>query len=189
MTLFVEWLEGLGHDVVVCRDPGTTAMGETVREILLGAEFRIDFRSEMLLYMACRAQLVDELVRPALADGKVVVSDRYVLANVVYQGCAGGLDPNEIWDVGKIATNGLMPNLTFVLDLDPQVAAARVGGKQDRLESRGLEYFTKVRDGFIEQAGRFSDSNYVVDASLEIEQIQSLIREATTSRTSVGQPS
>lgn len=178
LKLFVEWLRSLGHDVVTCRDPGTTDLGEAVRSILLGAEYRIDYRSEMLLYMACRAQLVEEFIRPAVASNKVVVSDRYILANVVYQGCAGNIAPDDIWQVGEVATKSLLPDMTFVLDLSPEAAAERLGDQQDRMEARGLEYFSKVRHGFIEQAGRFPDTNVVVDASQSIEQIQEAIRSA-----------
>src|SRR5262245_46414963 len=94
VRLFVEALRARGHEVVECRDPGSTPLGERVRELLLksGADTPIDPRSEMLLYMAARAQLVDEVIRPALKAGKVVVSDRFLLANVAYQGHAGGLD-------------------------------------------------------------------------------------------------
>ena len=138
----------------------------------------------MLLYMSCRAQLVNEIVRPALDRGEVVISDRYILANVVYQGCAGGIDPDEIWQVGEIATESLLPHLTFVLDLSPEAAAERLGDKQDRMESRGIEYFTKVRNGFLEQANRFPDSHAVIDASQNVEAIQNDIRAAFESKLS-----
>ena len=89
---FCAWLESLGREVVTCRDPGSTPLGEAVRELLLNRhDLSIHRRSEMLLYMAARAQLVEEVIRPALDEGKTVVSDRYLLANVVYQGHAGGL--------------------------------------------------------------------------------------------------
>ena len=186
IRLFVQWIRSLGYDVTTCRDPGTTVAGEAIREILLGADYRIDYRAEMLLYMACRAQLVDEIIRPALDAGRVVVSDRYVLANVVYQGSAGDLDPDEIWRVGEIATQQLMPQLTFVLDLDPQLAAQRVGTTQDRLESRGLEYFRRVRQGFVEQATRFPDRHAVIDASRDIDAIQADIQSACRRQVGLG---
>jgi len=178
IDLFIKWLEDAGHEVATCRDPGTTELGEAVRAILLGAEFRIDYRAEMLLYMACRAQMVDEFIRPALDTGKVVVSDRYILANVVYQGSAGGIPADEIWQVGEVATQSLLPDLTFVLDIEPEAAAARVGEKKDRMETRGLEYFTRVRNGFLEQAKRFPKTHAVIDASQSIEQIHADIRSA-----------
>ena len=187
IRLFVEWLESNGHSVTNCRDPGTTAAGEAIRGILLGTDFRIDYRAEMLLYMASRAQLVSEVIRPALKRGDCVVSDRYLLASVVYQGSAGDIEPDEIWKVGEIATESLLPDLTFVLDLEPCAAAHRLGDKQDRIESRGLEYFTRVREGFLSQAQRFPDSHAVIDASQGIDAIQSDIRAAYTNKLEANQ--
>src|SRR3954452_23253261 len=110
VRLFEEALRKQGYDVVVCRDPGSTPLGERVRELLLASDDAtpISRRAEMLLYMAARAQLVDEVIGPALAAGKVVVADRYLLANVVYQGHAGGLKPEDVWQVGLVATGGVM---------------------------------------------------------------------------------
>src|SRR5690349_9075923 len=100
IRLLAEALQQRGRTVVTCRDPGGTALGERLREILLGHhDTPIHRRAEMLLYMASRAQLVEELIRPALAAGKKVISDRYLLANVVYQAHAGGLDPADVWQV------------------------------------------------------------------------------------------
>src|SRR4051812_26016121 len=112
VALITDALRAQGHEVVVCRDPGSTSLGERIRDVLLTSDSKtpIGRRSEMLLYMAARAQLVEEIIRPALELGKVVIADRYLLANVVYQGHAGGLDPNEIWEVGRIATQGLQPD-------------------------------------------------------------------------------
>lgn len=182
LQLFADWLKESGQQVRTCRDPGTTNLGEAVRAILLGADYRIDFRAEMLLYMACRAQMVAEFIQPAIDRGEVVISDRYILATVAYQGIAGDLNPDDIWTVGAVATNELLPNLTFVLDLPPEIAAERVGDKRDRLESRGLAYFTKVRDGFLAQAKLFPDTHVVVDASQSIADIQTQIREAYTEK-------
>ncbi len=126
MNLFIEWLETAGHDVASCYDPGSTPLGEQIREMLLGHRLPICRTSEMLLFMAARAQLVEEVIRPALDAGRVVVSDRYVLANVVYQGYAGGLDVETVRRIGHTATGGLLPDRVFVLDLAPEVAAGRI---------------------------------------------------------------
>ncbi len=147
------WLRGSGHEVVTCRDPGGTALGERAREILLARDtVPISLRAEMLLYMASRAQLVEEVIAPALADGHVVVSDRYLLANIVYQGSAGGLLEEEIALVGMVATSGLLPDLTLVLDIAPEAAAARVGLPRDRIEDRPLFYHERVRAGYLAAA-------------------------------------
>ena len=143
-----------------------------------GAEYRIDYRAEMLLYMASRAQLVQEVIRPALSAGKTVISDRFILANVVYQGCAADILPEEIWQVGEIATEKLLPDMTFVLDLPSAEAARRLPEKRDRLEQRGEDYFSAVRDGFLQQAARFPEQIVVIDATGEIDAIQHQIRQA-----------
>ena len=115
-----DWLRERGFDVVACRDPGGTELGNRLRSILLDRHaVPISIRAEMLLYMASRAQMVEEVIRPALEAGHVVVCDRFLLATIVYQGHAGGLDPSEIAAVGKAATGGLFPDLTIVLDVDP----------------------------------------------------------------------
>ncbi|MDZ4818259.1 MAG: dTMP kinase, partial [Planctomycetota bacterium] len=117
MRLFSQWLRDQGTEVVTCRDPGSTDLGEAIRTLLLDRkELTIGRTAEMLLYMAARAQLVDEVIAPALQRNAAVVSDRYLLANVVYQGHAGGLNTDLIWQIGQTATHGLQPTLTFLLD-------------------------------------------------------------------------
>jgi dTMP kinase len=144
------WLRGLGLEVVTCRDPGGTALGDRLRGLLLErGSVPVSLRAELLLFMAARAQLVDEVIAPALAAGRVVVSDRYLLANIVYQGSAGGLLEEEIALVGMVATAGLMPDLTFVLDIAPESARARVGPARDRIEERPLFYHERVRAGYL----------------------------------------
>lgn len=177
--LFRTWLGERGHEVVACRDPGSTPLGEAVRELLLDRhDLQIDRRSEMLLYMAARAQLVEQVVRPALAAGKTVVSDRYLLANVVYQGHGGGLDIDVLWEVGCIATGGLMPDLTIVLDMPAGDAAARLDRQLDRMEQQGDAFHARVREGFLTEAARRSAEIVVIDAARPIDQIQAEIRKA-----------
>jgi dTMP kinase len=130
----------------------------------------------MLIYMAARAQMVDEIISPALAAGKTVVSDRYLLANVVYQGYAGGLDVATLWEVGRVATAGVRPDLTFVLDLDPHAATGRLQRELDRMERRGIEYRARVRDGFLAAAAANPGEFKVVNAAGSIDQIQAEIR-------------
>ncbi len=162
----VEWLRDQGLPVVACRDPGGTALGERLRAILLDRD-EVDpgLRAEMLLYMASRAQLVDQVIRPALEAGSIVISDRYLLANVVYQGHAGGLPPDEVWRVGRVATGGLMPDLLFLLDVPPEVADARIGAPRDRMEERGAEFRRKVRSGFLRALKNYPAPFLLVDAS------------------------
>jgi len=148
------WLRDRGQGVVTCRDPGGTALGDRLRSLLLErGSTPISIRAEMLLYMAARAQLVEDVIAPALAQGRVVISDRYLLANIVYQGSAGGLLEEEIALVGMVATSGLLPDLTLVLDITPAAAAARVGAARDRIEDRPLFYRERVRAGYLAAAG------------------------------------
>jgi dTMP kinase len=175
--LLCGWLRGRGHEALACRDPGSTPLGEAVRKLLLDRhDLAIHRRSEMLLYMAARAQMVEEVIRPALEQGKTVVSDRYLLANVVYQGHAGGLDAATLWEVGRIATGGLMPGLTIVLDVPAELAAARLVGPLDRMEQQGVAFHARVRQGFLAEAARQPERIVVVDASGPIEEVQAEIR-------------
>jgi dTMP kinase len=183
VKLLCQWLRERGHTVVPCRDPGSTALGEAVRELLLHRhDLAIDRRSEMLLYMAARAQMVEEVIRPAIAEGKIVVSDRYLLANVVYQGHAGGLEVASLWEVGRVATGGLMPDLTIVLDLPAEAAAARLDRALDRMEQQGNDFHARVRQGFLAEAERRRDQIVVIDVVQGIEEVQKEIRAAVESR-------
>ena len=179
VRLLAEWLGGLGHEVVTCRDPGSTALGEAIRGLLLDRhDLAIHRRSEMLLYMAARAQMVEEVIRPALAQGKTVVCDRYLLANVVYQGHAGGLSVADVWQVGHLAVEGVMPDLALVLDLPVGAAAARLDRPLDRMEQQGDSFHARVRQGFLDEAARRPDRIRVIDASRSIDEVQADVRAA-----------
>lgn len=162
--------------VTSCIDPGGTELGTRLREILLfGRQHQIALRTEALLFMASRAQLVDEIIRPALTAGQVVVSDRYLLANVVYQGYAGGLSPDELWQAGRLSTGGIMPDLTLVFDLPVADARARRGRTSDRMESRGAEYDERVRQGFLTEAKRQPDAIRIIDAQADVDTIHETV--------------
>jgi dTMP kinase len=177
IDLFCRWLGERGHHVLTCRDPGSTPLGETVRDLLLHRhDLAIGRRAEMLLYMAARAQLVAEVIRPALLAGKLVVADRFLLANVVYQGYASGLDTATLWEVGRVATGGLTPTLTIVLDLPAEAAAARIGRAPDRMEMQGLEFHRRVREGFLAEARLQSGRIVVIDAARSVEAVQEDLR-------------
>ena len=154
LKLFCQWLAEQGREPVVCRDPGSTPAG---------------------LYMAARAQLVDEIIRPALEAGRVVVSDRYLLANVVYQGYGGGLAVEAIRQVGQVAIDGVEPDCTFLLDIDPAVALTRMGRALDRVENRGAAYRERLRAGFLAEASA-DERVHIVAADREVAAIQSEIR-------------
>lgn len=182
MDLFCAWLRERGHDVLTCRDPGSTPLGEMLREVVLGNRaLEMDVRSEMLLYMAARAQLVAEVIRPALAANQVVVSDRFLLANVVYQGHAGGLDVEAIWRVGEVATGDCRPDLTFLLDMPVEAALSRIAREHDRMEARGVEYLERVRQGFLMEASRQPDVA-VINAADTVEHVQQMVRGAAVTK-------
>jgi len=178
----VEWLRTRGVEVATCREPGGTALGERLRDILTDrATVDLAPRAEMLLFMASRAQLVEEVIRPALSAGRFVVSDRFLLANLVYQGDAGGVPVAEIGEVGRVATGGLLPDLTLVLDVHPRVARARIGPARDRIEDRPDDYQARVRDGFLRAARAGGIPEYpapvvVVDASADPDAVFERIR-------------
>lgn len=181
--LFADWLRECGHEVVACRDPGSTRLGEEVRKLLLDRDdLGISRRAEMLLYMAARAQLVEEVIKPAVAAGKTVVSDRFLLANVVYQGHAGGLDVPSLWQVGQVATGGLEPDLTFVLDLDDASASERLDRPLDRMERQGDAFRADLRAGYLAEAARRPEGIVVIDASRSIEKVQAEIRQKVDGR-------
>jgi dTMP kinase len=174
LRLFCERLRAHGYDVVVCRDPGSTELGEQIREILLSRERStpITRRSEMLLYMAARAQLVEEVIQPALAEGQTVVSDRFLFANIVYQGHAGGLDVADIRHVGQVATWGLSPDCIFLLDMNVEDADRRMSRALDRMENQGPEYRRRLRHGFLAEAALSDGKIRVIDASRSIDEVQ-----------------
>jgi dTMP kinase len=176
--LLADWLRRQGFTVTECADPGGTAIGDVLRDLLLHHRHEMTLPCETLLFMASRAQLTSEIIRPALEAGQAVVSDRYLLANVVYQGHAGGLNPEQIWEVGRLATGGLEPDLTVVLDLPVQAAQSRRTGTPDRLESRALAYHEKVRSGFRAEAERQPERIRIVDAGQPLEAVHRAICEA-----------
>ena len=142
--LLIEWLSAASIPAVRCSDPGGTPIGDQLRAILLNPESRMADRTETLLFMASRAELAQQVIRPALESGTVVIADRFVSANVVYQGHAGSLPPEEIRAIGRFSAGGLTPDITFILDLPVAEAAKRRDRIADRLEQRGPAYFERI---------------------------------------------
>jgi dTMP kinase len=174
--LLAEWLRQRGLAVTECADPGGTEVGQILRGLLLDQRRNISLPCEALLFMASRAQLTAEVIRPALESGNAVVSDRFALANVVYQGYGGGLDPVKLRDVGLLATGGLEPDLTFVLDLPLAAALARRKSGTDRMESRDDAYHARVRAGFLAEAAKHPERIRVIDAAQGVDRVQENIR-------------
>ncbi len=180
--LLADWLRARKHSVVECVDPGGTDLGKHLRTLLLDYRGQMALPCEALLFMASRAQLVNEVIRPSLEAGRCVITDRYLLANVVYQGHAGGLDVDLLWKAGELSTGGLQPDLTLVLDLPLEAAATRRKATLDRMESRGDDYHAKVRAGFLAEAARQPERTVVVDASQPPDVVQAVLREIVEPR-------
>jgi dTMP kinase len=155
-----------GYDVVVTREPGATPEGAKVRELLLDPASTLSPRAEALLYAADRAQHVAHVVMPALARGAVVLSDRYVDSSLAYQGAGRALEPQEVAQLSGWATQGLVPALTVLLDVDPAVGLARATGEPDRIEQESLAFHRAVRQGFLDLAAADPRRYLVVSAAL-----------------------
>jgi dTMP kinase len=171
-------LEGLGVTARGLREPGGTRIGESVRSILLDpGSAGLDARAELLLYEAARAQLVAEVIEPALAAGEVVVCDRFYDSSTAYQGYARGLAIEEINELNLIATAGLVPTRTLVFDIDPIVGIERaVGvGQADRLEAEDVGFHERVRAGFLAIAAEDTERFRVVDASGTADEVEARV--------------
>jgi dTMP kinase len=139
--------DALGERAMPVREPGGTALGEQLRALLRDPAVEMSLRSEALLFAAARAQLVEDVIEPALGDGRIVVSDRFLDSSLAYQGAARGLGVEEVLAVNEFATGGLTPDLTFLLVLDPAQAKARAG-EEDRFESEGAPFQLRVQDAY-----------------------------------------
>ncbi|MFJ8082018.1 dTMP kinase [Streptomyces sp. NPDC096205] len=172
-----EWIRAKGHEVVLTREPGATPVGKRLRSILLDVSSAgLSHRAEALLYAADRAEHVDTVVRPALERGAVVITDRYIDSSVAYQGAGRDLSPTEIARISRWATNGLVPNLTVLLDVSPETARERFTEAPDRLESEPAEFHARVRSGFLTLAAADPGRYLVVDAGQEPEGVTTVIR-------------
>jgi dTMP kinase len=176
-ALLAETAAAGGREVVPVREPGGTAPGERIRSLLLDPALRIDPWAEALLYAAARAQLVADVIRPALARGATVIADRFVDSSLAYQGCARGLGVDQVLEVNRVATSGLLPDRTVLLVLGTAEAAGR-RGEPDRIEAEGSSFHRRVAEGFDAAARRFPDRIAVVDASGTPEQVAERVRVA-----------
>lgn len=173
----VEYLRTLGHEFVATREPGGTAAGEALRRLLLDPDLPLTIHSETFLYAAARAELVERVVRPALYAGRSVVLDRYVDSSVAYQAYGRGLPPEFVMAINEMGTGGLRPDRTILLDLPVELALERkrqAGG--DRFERETVEFFERVREGYLELAAAEPERIRVVDASRPPGEVQAEVR-------------
>ncbi len=179
-TLLVDWLEKAGHTVVTTREPGGTEIGDELREIVLHSRGHIAPRAEALIYAADRAHHIATKVRPAIERGEIVVQDRYLDSSVAYQGVGRGLGAEQVRDISLWATEGLLPDLTVLLDLDVAIGRNRLDAartRYDRLEAEVAEFHGAVRTAYLDFAAAEPERFLVVDATHDVEVIASAIRE------------
>ena len=177
--LLKQSLETQGHKVLLVRDPGSTRVGEMVRSILLNPDhIEIAMRCEMLLYMAARAQLMAESILPALKQGQVVISDRFVSSTLAYQLGGDGLTADEIRAVAEIAIHGRWPDLTILLDMSPDQSQARMTRAKDRIEQRPMEYHERVRQNYLAQAAAMPDRYRGINSNRAVPLVQADVLEA-----------
>jgi dTMP kinase len=172
----------LDGEVVVTREPGGTAFGEEVRGLVLHGLDMTPW-AEAALYAAARAQLVDEVIRPALERGATVLCDRYIDSSLAYQGIARGLGVEEVLQLNMEVTGGLLPDLTFLLDVDPATGTGRLGPRPDRLEREGAEFHARVAAAYHALAERFPERIVVLDAAAPAEQIAETVHGSLRART------
>ncbi len=176
-----------GDDVLVVRDPGTTEIGLKLREILLDGNMSMHRRTEAMLFMASRCEMIETVLRPALDAGKTVISDRFLLANVVYQSTndtegVPQVTPETLWQMGHLACGGLCPELTLLLDLPVDQAYERLGEKVDRMEARGRDYLDRVRQAFLQQLPATGGRGEVISAAGSIDEVAERVSRAVIGR-------
>ncbi len=175
LTRAAEQLTQAGIEVVTTRDPGGTVIGDKIRQLLLDINHsKMTPACETMLYMASRAQLAEEVIRPALSNQACVLCDRYISSTIAYQG-AGGIDTRQIRSAGEVAVGGLWPDLTIILDLPAEVGLSRLPGAPDRMEAKALSFHEKVRELFLAQAAEAPERFRVIDASGSVDQVNQRI--------------
>lgn len=183
LSMLADLLHDAGLAVLVLREPGGTVLGEAIREVLLDPKRTgISDRAELLLYEASRAQLVAEVLRPALAAGKIVICDRFYDSTTAYQGHARGLPLDEVEALNRFATAGLTPDLTIVFDIDPATGLGRATANgADRLESEEAAFHDRVRQGFTRIAEDEPERVVLIDASGTPDEVAARVRVAVAS--------
>jgi dTMP kinase len=171
IKLLETYLTDKKKNFLLTRDPGGTKLGSKLREILLNYEGKIAPFCELFLYLADRAQHVDELIVPNLNEGKMVLCDRYIDSTLAYQGYARGLNIDEIINLNNLVTHSLMPDLTLLFDIDTNIAMTRIGDQKDRLESEAAHFHEKVRNGYLDLAKKNPQRIKIIDATMSIEDI------------------
>jgi dTMP kinase len=196
VKMLVHWLKARGIEATAVRDPGSTPVSERIRQVILDEALPgMDVRTEVLLYMACRAEMVARVIRHSLSVGVTVVSDRFVSSTVAYQGYAGGFALDAISQLARVACGDVEPDVTIILDVDVATGFARIHGPKakvkrgpqlafqffrDRMELKDRAYHEKVREGFLAMARERPEKFVVVDARQSPDEVARAIEEAVT---------
>jgi len=179
IELLKAYLKKKGYDeIIITREPGGTVISEAIRGIILNKDFsEMSYMTEALLYASARAQLVSQVIKPALEAGKAVISDRFVDSSAVYQGMARGLGVEEVYNINSYAIQGIMPQLTIHMDLPAKVGISRKKNQAelDRMELETIEFHEKVAEGYRELARRSPDRIKSIDATQDIQTIHEII--------------
>jgi len=178
------YLKGEGYNVIKTREPGGTGLGEALRDVLLRKDLRVFPLSELLVFMAVRAQHMEEVISPALAEGKIVLCDRFVDATYAYQGYGRSIDLGIIETFNRLVTKGVRPNLTILLDCDVDRAFQRKAAanqQMDRFERESLSFHRKIREAYLKLSEEDSKRFFVIQPSVDIEQAHRTIREKAES--------
>lgn len=187
---FSRYCTDAGLAVCEVREPGGTNIGEQIRRVLLDPDNSdMTVRCEMMLYMASRAQLIEQRIRPALERNELVLADRFISSTLAYQGTAGGMSADEIMAVGRVAVGGHWPDVTVLFDVDEHVAATRLNPLLDRMELKGAQFHRRVRQGYLDQAARGDLGDYLVlDASADEDAVFASLLEKLEQHFGVASP-
>ena len=171
INLLNEYLKNKNYETLITLEPGGSDIGKQLRQILLHHDGFVSKRAEVFMYLADRAQHVDAVIKKGVEENKIVLCDRHIDSSVAYQGYARGGNIEEINFLNEMATGGYKPHLTFVFDVDSEIAQQRVGETKDRLEKEGLEFHKKVRNGYLELAKKYPNRIKVIDSNKSIEEV------------------
>ncbi len=185
IDLLKKYLEKKGYDIVIAREPGGTVIGEAIRKIILNPEYEeMGHMTELLLYASARAQLVNQVIKPALTEGKAVICDRFVESSAVYQGIGRGLGVDTVYEVNNYALGDVQPKLTIFMDLDAEegIKRKKEQAELDRMEKENLSFHKRVVDGYRQLARLYPERIVPIDATLPIDTIHSMIVEEVEHR-------
>lgn len=172
------YLSSKGYDIILCREPGGTVISEAIREVILNPEYeKMGNMTELMLYAAARAQLVEEVIRPALAAGKVVICDRFIDSSAVYQGIARGMGVDLVYEVNKFAVGDTMPQITILLDVKGGTGISRKKeqAELDRIEREAIDFHERVSQGYRDLAKQYPERIHKIDGTQSIEEIHEQI--------------